>query len=68
MVNCLDDCVQRFRYLIVFVLFSLGVAAIIIASQIGPLTEEQGMLPTDHELIEVQNLLADSFMQTATQE
>lgn len=68
MVNCLDKCVQSFRYMIVFALFVLGVVAIIVGAQIGPLTEEQGMLPSDHELIEMQNLLADSFMQTATQE
>ena len=52
-----NDCVRKNRICIILFLFVLGVAAIIIAAQISPLTEEGEMLPKDHPLVKTTKLI-----------
>lgn len=51
----------RFRYILVLCLFFLGIAGIIVASYIGPLTENQAMLPKDHHLMVKSTLSSQTF-------
>ena len=51
----------RFRYILVVGLFFLGIAGIIVASYIGPLTENQAMLPKDHHLMVKSALSSQTF-------
>lgn len=51
----------RFRYILVVALFFLGIAGIIVASYIGPLTENQAMLPKDHHLMVKSALSSQTF-------
>ena len=59
--------VMKFKYCFIILLTLSGVAAIIIAFQIGPLTEDDAMLPVDHPLMIVQKILAERFSTTADQ-
>lgn len=43
--------VHRFRYVIIVAFSLLGIAAAVVASNIGPLTEPEEYLPNDHPLI-----------------
>ena len=58
---------RRFRYIIVAVLSIVGVAAIGIATQIGPLTEPDELLPDDHPMIKTGKIISDEFMTTSDQ-
>lgn len=48
-----NSFVHRARVYILVILTLLGVAAIVVALQIGPLTQEDQMLPDDHPLMEL---------------
>ena len=55
----LNNFDRRFRYIIVAVLSILGVAGIGVATQIGPLTEPDEMLPADHPMMKTSKLIGD---------
>lgn len=46
-----NDIVYRFRYFIIVLFVILGIGGLIVATKIGPMTENQPMLPEDHPLI-----------------
>ena len=45
-----NDNVKRFRFVSIIVLALLGIGAIVCASFISPLTQEDSMLPDDHPI------------------
>ena len=53
--------VRKNRTCLITILFCWGVACIIIGTFIGPLTEDQKLLPDDHPIVEVQQLLQNDF-------
>ena len=60
--------IRKFRYVLIIVLFLIGVGAIVVASFIGPLTENEEMLPADHPILVAQNIITDEFRSLANQE
>lgn len=46
-----NDIVYRFRYFIIVLFVILGIGGLIVATNIGPMTENQPMLPEDHPLM-----------------
>jgi len=66
MGGCFNNFVRRFRIYILVILSVLGITAIAIAVQIGPLTEEDEMLPPDHELMILQDLMSNTFSTDST--
>lgn len=58
---------RRARYPIIVVLTIIGITAIVIATQIGPLTEPDEMLPEDHPIMVTGKLLSDTFSKTSEQ-
>ena len=57
MGGCFNSFVRKFRIYILVFLSLLGVGALAIAVQIGPLTQEDEMLPSDHPLMVLSKLL-----------
>ena len=55
---------RRFRYFIVGILSVLGLCAIGVSTQIGPLTEPNELLPEDHPLYVVNRLILEEFVVT----
>ena len=56
-----NDMVYRFRYYIIVLFVILGIGGLIVATHIGPMTENQPMLPDDHPLITTQKLIGEEF-------
>ena len=63
----LNNFDRRFRYIIVAVLSILGTVGIGIATQIGPLTEPDELLPDDHPMVKTGKLISDEFVTTTDQ-
>ena len=63
----LNNFDRRFRYIIVAILSILGAVAIGIATQIGPLTQPDELLPDDHPMIKTGKLISDEFVTTSDQ-
>ena len=63
----LNNFDRRFRYIIVAVLSILGAVGIGIATQIGPLTEPDELLPDDHPMVKTGKLISDEFVTTTDQ-
>ena len=45
--------VYKLRWLIIFVFLAWTIVAAIFASKIGPLTEEEEFLPSDHPIMQI---------------
>ena len=67
MGGCFNNCVRKNKAILILFLSFIGVAAIIVAFQIGPLTEEGEMLPKDHPLVKTRKLISDQFSTTSSQ-
>ena len=46
-----NKCIKRAKWTIIVVFLSIGIAATILASKIGPLTEQEEYLPNDHPVM-----------------
>ena len=57
--------VYKLRYFIIVFFILLGIAAVVVASNIGPLTEPEEYLPNDHELIVLQRDIEGKFTSSA---
>ena len=55
---------RRFRYFIIAILTVLGLVAMGVSSQIGPLTEPNEMLPDDHPMFVTNRLILEEFVVT----
>lgn len=53
--------VHKFRWLIIVVFLVWTFVAAVFASQIGPLTEEEEFLPSDHPIMVTNQILTDEF-------
>ena len=67
MGGVLNNFVRKYRIYLVIFLTVLGIAALIVASQIGPLTEEVTIFPKDHPLMTTQAILQNEFPSSSTQ-
>ena len=56
-----NSMVYKLRWLIIFVFLAWTIVATIFASQIGPLTEEEEFLPSDHPIMIIGKTLGDEF-------
>ena len=59
-----NNVIFKGRYVIVALLGVLGLTAAVIGMQIGPLTEQEKLLPPDHPSMIVQELLEANFTST----
>ena len=62
-----NDFVRKARYFIIVILTIIGLTAIGIATQIGPLTEPDEMLPEDHPIMVTGQLLQNTFSKNSDQ-
>ena len=56
-----NACIYKLRYVIVAVLAVLGLASAGVASQMGPLSAMESMLPQDHPLMAPSYIMAEEF-------
>ena len=53
--------IYKYRYILIAALVIYGVVSAGIASQMGPLTKGETMLPAEHPLIQTQNIMLNEF-------